>query len=242
MKAIIAITASITPIHNDPRYQPFDATYTPHHFIEAVSKAGGIPVLLPINQYPVEEVVQRFDGLLLTGGSDIDPKYYQEEPHREIGALLPERDQHEFALLEAFIKAKKPVFGVCRGLQLINVALGGSLYQDLSQYKDWTIQHVQKSEIEHLTHTIKVEANSRLSQWMKTGDRINSYHHQAIKELGKGLKASAWSTDGLIEAIESSTDDHDILAVQWHPEIIFDKTQASQDLFKDLVDRASKAI
>ncbi|MCR8969035.1 gamma-glutamyl-gamma-aminobutyrate hydrolase family protein [Facklamia sp. 7083-14-GEN3] len=239
MQPIIAITGSITPIQNDPNYAAFNATYTPHFFVEAVIEAGGIPLVLPINNhYPIEAIIDRVDGLLLTGGQDVDPRFYQEEPHLKLGSLNLDRDHHELKLIKHFMQAGKPILGICRGMQLINVYQGGNLYQDLSLYPDWAIQHVQKSELDRVTHRVKIAADSRLSKWMGTGDYVNSLHHQAIKELGKDLKAIAWSGDQLVEAFESTDPNVDILAVQWHPELTHKHQESSRAIFKDLVERA----
>ena len=118
MKPLIGITTSITSIHNDPRYQPFDATYLPHYLVTAVEKAGGIPVAIPIlNIDNLEEITQGLDGLILSGGHDLDPSYYQEEPHPNLGPIFPARDRHEMNLIRQFYPLNKPILGICRGMQ-----------------------------------------------------------------------------------------------------------------------------
>ena len=239
MRPIIGITGNRTPLQNDPNYAPFDTTYIPHAFATSVKAAGGIPIIIPlIKDEDLSEVLSIIDGLVLTGGQDINPMLYQEEPVLQLGPLSPERDEHEMVLIEQALKAKKPILGICRGMQLLNVVLGGSLYQDLSLCQGIEVQHVQKSEVEWVTHSIKVAEESILSQFMKSGDYVNTLHHQAIKDLGQGLKATAWSSDNLIEAVEAVDVHQSLIGVQWHPECTYHNNQASRNLFKNLVDRA----
>ncbi len=181
-------------------YKKFD------NYINAVTQIGGIAV---VEHWP--EMDDSYDGLLLCGGSDIDPKFYNEENTASKG-INTERDQVEFALLKAFVEAGKPVLGVCRGLQLINVYFGGTLYQDI----ETAARHCSfaKDDLVHMVEAVQSSVVHKLY-----GDRfpVNSYHHQAVKQLGKGLVITARSDeDGVIEAFEHTQ--LPILAVQWHPE------------------------
>ena len=240
MKPLIGITTSITSIHNDPRYQPFDATYLPHYLVTAVEKAGGIPIAIPIlNIDNLEEITQGLDGLILSGGHDLDPSYYQEEPHPNLGPIFPARDRHEMNLIRQFYPLNKPILGICRGMQLLNIAFGGSLYQDLSQNPSIQIQHCQSSEMEYSTHSINIAEDSFLKSLISDDNRVNSVHHQIIKQLAPSLKAIAWSQDQVIEALEDR--DHPfLLGLQWHPEYTYNYSPASQAIFNCFIEACQK--
>ncbi|WP_218957720.1 gamma-glutamyl-gamma-aminobutyrate hydrolase family protein [Facklamia lactis] len=242
VRPIIGITGNLTDIQNDDRYAPFTVSYIPHDFVKAIKAAGGIPIIIPlIRDENLSEYLEIVDGLVLTGGQDVSPIFYNEEPDLRLGSISPNRDEHEIELVEQFLNSQKPILGICRGMQIINIVLGGSLYQDLSLAPNVTVQHVQKAEVHFVTHSVSVDPDSSLGQLMKTGDYVNTIHHQAIKELGKGLKASAWSPDRLIEAVESEDGSQNIIAVQWHPELTYDINQASRSIFKNFINRSLKA-
>lgn len=175
------------------------------YYIDAVTAAGGDPtaVYLP-------EISTDYDGLILCGGGDIDPKYYHQEMNGS-GRLDAERDAVEFPLLKAFIDAGKPVLGICRGLQLINVFFGGSLVQDIPE-KDL---HIKKQDVDSV-HPVTATENSLLYNLYGPAFTVNSAHHQVIDKLGDGLVATAYWNDTYIEAIEHSS--LPIYGVQWHPE------------------------
>ena len=194
-------------------------------YIAGVAQAGGAPVVLPPIAETAEETVRKIDGLLLSGGSDLDPGYYGEEPLPELGRTVPERDAFEMACLRYALEEGIPVFGICRGMQVLNVALGGTLYQDLpSQLSDGSIAHLQQTPKWQWTHEVEVEEGSEAAKIMQaTTLRVNSYHHQAIKDLAGGLITVAHAPDGVIEAVES----HDLserwlVGVQWHAEAMRD--------------------
>lgn len=237
MTAIIGISTSTITIKRPEEVTSFQANYTPRDFSQAIERAGGLPFLLPICQEDLaKDLVRHIDGLVLTGGHDLSPHLYKQEPRQSIGEILPDRDQFEMALLSQAIKQGKPVLGICRGLQLINVYYGGTLYQDLSENEQIVLQHNQRTPGKHATHQILIEANTRLEQILEGQTMVNSFHHQAINQLGQGLQVSARSNDQVIEAIEAESDN--ILAVQWHPELSIESNPASIKLFEDLVNRA----
>jgi putative glutamine amidotransferase len=192
------------------------AVLLPANYAEQVAAAGGIPVLLP--PLPgVAAAVDRIDGLLLTGGGDVDPGRYGADPHPATARVSGPRDAAELELLDAAVAAGKPVLGICRGMQLLNVARGGTL-----------CQHVP-NDAGHApapgtfgAHPVKVAAGSRLAGILGadgSGVDVPTAHHQSIDRLGDGLVATAWAEDGVIEAVEPSEDgDQFLLAVQWHPE------------------------
>mgnify|MGYP001627190266 CR=1 FL=1 len=189
-------------------------------YLEALAAQGLAYVLLP-PQPPeaLERILPHLDGLLLPGGGDLDPLLYGEEPHPRLGEVSPERDGHELFLARYAASQGLPTLGVCRGLQVMNVALGGSLYQDLEAQGPNRVQHFQKSPPPALAHTVRQVGPSPLNTLFPETFRVNSYHHQGIKALGQGLKPLAAAPDGLVEAV--ALEGHPFfLGVQWHPELL----------------------
>jgi len=165
--------------------------------------------------------VEDFDGILLGGGEDVDPALYQEEKRYENVKVNRKRDDFEFKLLDKARDSCLPVFGICRGTQLINVKFGGSLYQDLKNDTEIDFDHRQDEERDEATHNVTLtEPASHLAEVFQGHCRVNSFHHQAIKRVGHGLKVTAYSEDGLVEAVEAADDYPYLVAVQWHPEEI----------------------
>lgn len=194
-------------------------------FFHAITKAGGIPVLLPLfsDVSDVESVLGRFDGFLYPGGPDINPLLFGEETRTECGNIITERDTLELGLMPAILRSGKPVLGICRGIQAMNVALGGTLVQDiLAQRKDGgMIGHYQKAGDTVLTHSVRVEKNTLLYDIVrKERLTVNSFHHQSCKTLGEGFALNASAPDGIIEA--AALENHKFfLGVQWHPEHLY---------------------
>jgi putative glutamine amidotransferase len=192
-------------------------------YVEGVAGAGGAPVVLPPtgDERAAEAVIQSLDGLLLSGGSDLDPGYYGEEPVPELGVTIPERDAFEMALVRLALRRGMPVFGICRGMQVLNVALGGTLYQDLpSQWERDVLKHRQDTPKWQPTHEVSVRDGSYIAEIMgREVVKVNSYHHQGIKALAEGLVATGRSSDGVIEAVEAGDlSERWLLGVQWHAE------------------------
>ncbi|PIC88543.1 gamma-glutamyl-gamma-aminobutyrate hydrolase [Sporosarcina sp. P21c] len=211
-------------------------------YIQAVRQAGGVPVILPVGLEAIEEVCDRLDGLLLIGGEDLDPYLYGEEPHRQLGKVLPERDHSELALFKTMADQDKPVFGICRGYQLMNVAFGGTIYQDMyAQLSEDLLQHYQLTDLDYAFHSIDIVGDSRLAEWAGTSEvRVNSLHHQAVKEVKAPLVVTAVAKDGVIEALES-TAHRFMVGVQWHPEaMVKQKDALSLKLFKKFIEAASE--
>ena len=192
----------------------------------AVMRTGHIPVLLPQtdDMSLIREMLEKVDVLLLPGGgADVDPVRYSEETSPCVTEISQERDAYEFRLLEAAAAMRKPVFGICRGIQVINVFFGGTLYQDLpTDYADSSICHQRPDKEWEPVHDIKIKAGSKLSMFLggMTETQVNSTHHQACKDVAPGFIVSATAPDGVIEAIESET--LPIVAVQFHPERLID--------------------
>jgi putative glutamine amidotransferase len=205
-------------------------------YVAGVAGAGGTPMVLPPIAEVAEEMVRGIDGLLLTGGSDLNPRYYDEEPIPELGATLPERDAFEMAIVRQALERGVPVFGICRGMQVLNVALGGTLYQDLpSQLHPDLIAHRQRMPKWQWTHEVEVEADSEVAKITEATDlRVNSYHHQAIKDLADDLLAVAYASDGVVEALESrDLSERWLVGVQWHAESMRDaQSSEHRNLFK----------
>lgn len=189
----------------------------------AVDKAGGEPLLLPFatNRARAGHIMGALDGLLISGGDfDIDPQRYGEKKRKECGPAVPERSNSEWLLLAAALAAHKPVLGICGGCQLINVFLGGSLYQDIPTQKENALAHSQPQPHAHTSHRVAVASKTRLAAITKSASlAVNSTHHQSVKIPGRGLLPSAVAPDGVIEGIEAA-DGRFIIGVQWHPEYL----------------------
>jgi putative glutamine amidotransferase len=215
-------------------------------YVDAVVASGGVPFQLPLCDVGAqdgiaEDQVAPLDGLILSGGSDIVPFFFGEEPHPALAETMPLRDHHEFALLAAARARHIPVLAICRGIQVLNVALGGTLYQDLPAQVAGAIKHNQSTHRTVPTHHVNVSRPSRLADILgaaitETGDRVavTSFHHQAVKDVATGLTAVAVAEDGVIEAVEAS-DGSWLVGVQWHPEMSHRGDQASMDIFTAFV-------
>ena len=218
--------------------------YIAKGYVEGVNKAGGLAALLPltIEKEVLEEAADRCDGFLLSGGPDIDGKFYGEPNYRFNGEINPERDRMEIDIAKYAIDSGKPVFGICRGIQVLNAALGGSLYQDIySQIRDRDLlKHSQEAPEWYPVHDVAVEKASRLWDcYGKENMGVNSFHHQAVKLPGKGLKPVAWSPDGIIEAVEHESHIFAV-GVQWHPELVWQEDAEVLKLFQAFVAAAGK--
>ena len=213
------------------------STRVQNPYIRAIERSGGIPVLFPYvdDGETVEHLVDICDGFFFTGGADIDPKRYGEEPRETIGDVQEPRDEFEFNVFQRVIKTSKPILAICRGAQLVNVALGGTLYQDIPSEVQTKILHKQSEPKFSHSHDVRIMANTPLYEMMRT-ERIkaNSFHHQAIKMLGDGLEIMAVAEDGIIEAVYSSGSQY-IRAYQWHPERLFEIDTQNRIIFEDFI-------
>ena len=215
-------------------------------YYEAAAAAGGAPVLIPLldDVDALRASYEACDGILIPGGVDMDPATYGEAPHEKLGRIDPARDRVELQLTRWCIEDRKPLLGLCRGLQVINVALGGTLYQDIDAQLAGAIRHdyfpTYGFERDHLSHDVAVAPSSRLRSLVDAEQLpVNSMHHQGVKELGEGLVASARAADGLIEAVESSNG-HWMVAVQWHPEVFDHDDPHTRQLFRGFVNAAKQ--
>ena len=223
-------------------------------YSDAVRLAGGVPVLIPLirDSLTVEALVRKLDAVILSGGEDIDPAYFGEEHLPELGTVNAPRDTFDVLLIRVALRQGKPLLGICRGEQVLNVVLGGTLYQDIpSQIPASQLHHRQTEPSTVATQTITIERRSRLAQILGTTKiGVNSHHHQAVKDVAPGLVVTARTEDGVVEAYESIPTAPDpygkplgdrILATQFHPEAFAqagDRTFLK--IFRDLVTRARK--
>jgi putative glutamine amidotransferase len=215
-------------------------------YIHALTAAGAIPWLIPlVDDETIRGVYEQLDAVFLPGGADIDPATYGAEPHPLCDKTDPERDRVEVALAKWALEDEKPVLGVCRGMQLINVAAGGTLYQDLAKELPGAIKHDyfpfrgQNFARDFLAHEVEVADGTRLAGLLGAGQlKVNSMHHQGVKELGEGLVSTAVSPDGLVEALEGEREGY-LVAVQWHPEALTDNDARTRKIFADFIAAAA---
>lgn len=205
-----------------------------YDYIKAVELAGGVPVLIPVIKGAphIERYISIIDGLVITGGADVAPQSYGEEALPELGEIEIHRDKMELKLFREAREWQMPILGICRGAQIINVAMGGTLYQDIYSQLSSVTEHSDFSKPRgDASHTVKIVEHTKLKRiFSEEIVGVNSFHHQAVKELAPGLIVNALSTDGIIEGIES-IEDRFIVGVQWHPENMVDKHFLMKELF-----------
>ncbi|MBQ5745757.1 MAG: gamma-glutamyl-gamma-aminobutyrate hydrolase family protein [Selenomonadales bacterium] len=190
-------------------------------YLRAIRSAGGLGVIItPVErEYETWYQVQGIDGLVLSGGGDVSPLLFGEEPHHGIGRVDSVRDVWEMTLCRMAVKSGRPILGICRGMQVMNVAFGGDLYQDISSRAD-TICHQQTSARGTTWHTVRLAEGSRLGTLLGKRIAVNSYHHQAVRRVADGMMTAAVAADGITEAIEGQAGR--LVGVQWHPELLPD--------------------
>lgn len=221
--------------------------YLGRDYSEAVAAAGGSPIHIPLIADPelIGHVVGHLDGILLPGSdTDPDPAYYGEEPHPKLKKVVPEKDSTDLMVIAEADRRRLPVLGICYGMQILNVSRGGNLIQDIETGVDAALKHEQGLPLERESHFINVLEGSLLASLIDPGTkemrvRVNSHHHQAVREPGRGLKAVARSDDGVIEAVEDGDADRFVLGVQWHPELSWRGGGLSSQIFKRFVSSCS---
>ncbi|MDO4912812.1 MAG: gamma-glutamyl-gamma-aminobutyrate hydrolase family protein [Lactobacillus sp.] len=239
-KPIIGISGSELIDQSAP-FPGYRRSYVNEDYVDSVVQNGGVPFIIPFieDDDVIREQMEHVDALILSGGHDVDPALYGEEPEQKLGEIWPARDHFDGKLLEFAEEKKIPVLGVCRGLQLINVLHGGSLYQDLSYRSEKTLKHSQNHTPSLPTHGVKIEKDSKLYDiYGKSELRVNSFHHQLIKKVAPDLKAVATASDGVVEGVES--EDGLVMGVQWHPEMLHRSVDLQNNIFKNLIKRANK--
>jgi putative glutamine amidotransferase len=235
-KPIIGITGAYVK-HSEH----MEGVYVHHDYHKSVAANGGIPIVLPfINPEITLETLALCDGIILSGGEDVDPQFFGQDPHPHLGATLPERDKVELTVVEYAIKHNIPILAICRGAQLLNVALGGTLVQDIPSQVREPIQHAQTVERCRDTHWVKITEDSKLFQILGTDRiRVNSLHHQALDRVSNDLRVVAVSSDGIVEAVEYNHSSTFLLGVQWHPESMASTNSSMNNLFVEFIKSSS---
>ena len=213
-------------------------------YIRALTAVGALPWMIPLvgdEQETIRGIYDELDGVFLPGGADIDPANYGEERHPKCDKGDPARDEVELMLVRWALADRKPVLGVCRGLQIVNLAAGGTLYQDLAEQMASSIKHDYfpfggRYARDYLAHDVQVAQNTKLAEIFGSGSlRVNSMHHQGVRQLGNQLVASAVAPDGLVEGLESGDGSY-LVAVQWHPEALTDSCPHTRRLFESFIE------
>ena len=237
-KKIIGITANIVKSNNVPCFEQCKLIRIFSDYSDSVIRAGGLPIIIPVtdDKDVLDSYIDVVDGLIISGGYDINPARYNEEIHEKLEEISVERDEYEFYLCEKAKEKSVATFGICRGHQLINVAYGGSLYQDISLKDGDFLEHRQQRIPACATHNVQVEKESKLYNILGENIYVNSFHHLAIKNLAEGFSISAVSEDGIIEAIERNNDDFLVMGIQWHPEALTKDNDKMLNIFKYFID------
>ncbi|MGA9994979.1 MAG: gamma-glutamyl-gamma-aminobutyrate hydrolase family protein [Pyrinomonadaceae bacterium] len=218
---------------------PTERFYLARHYSEAVEAAGGVPVHLPLIPRAdyIRSVMDGLDGILLPGSdSDVDPLLYGREPHPMLGSVQPLKDETDLLVLAEVERRATPLLAICFGMQILNVSRGGQLIQDIPSQMPDAIKHEQGVPRDRRSHRIRFLEGSLLSR-LAGGESaiVNSHHHQAIETVGKQLVATAWTSDGLVEALEDVRQERFVLAVQWHPEMGWQSDGFSQQIFRKFI-------
>ncbi|MHA8137630.1 gamma-glutamyl-gamma-aminobutyrate hydrolase family protein [Lactobacillaceae bacterium Scapto_B20] len=238
----IGITADVNMVDNTS-FRLTRAHIAQRTLVNALMANDVVPVIFPVAKPEMaKELLETVDGVILTGGPDVSPVFYNEEPINATGISYLPRDDFELQLVKDAVTMHKPLLGICRGLQVINVALGGTLYQDLpTQFKtndQPLLQHTQKAKVFVPTHHINVSENSHIFKSVGNRPFVNSIHHQAAKRPAPGLHVTATAPDGVIEGLENK--DGSVQCVQWHPENIWKHMPEENQIFVDFIERARK--
>ncbi|HYV00079.1 MAG TPA: gamma-glutamyl-gamma-aminobutyrate hydrolase family protein [Pyrinomonadaceae bacterium] len=219
-----------------------DRFYLARHYSEAIEAAGGAPVHISLIPNPgyISSVMDELDGVLLPGSdSDIDPLRYGTEPHPHLGSVHPVKDETDLLVLDEIEKRRLPLFAICFGMQALNVSRGGTLIQDIPSQLPGAIKHQQGAPRDRPSHAIKLDQTSLLLALASAEQvLVNSHHHQAVDKVGRDLVATAWTSDGLIEAVEDSRPERFALGVQWHPELGWQRDPLSKALFERFIAEA----
>lgn len=237
MKPIIGLMA-----HMDTEKGPFGHSHLGNTYILSISRAGGVPLMIParLQEDERERLVPLCDGFLFTGGVDISPYFYGEDAHEKVGFTDSVLDEVQIPFMKMALAADKPILGICRGHQVLNVACGGTLYQDLSEIPGVYVKHFQKTRSGDVSHMVNLKPGSLLFTLYGEKIMVNSYHHQAVKKCGKNVKPVAYSADGVVEAIEVAGHSY-AMGVQWHPEAMYAVGNPSMEpLFASFVEACAR--
>ena len=235
---VIGITADLSSNGNSVAGRSEATHFLPHRYCRAIANAGGIPLILPATDSSMSArgILDRVNGLVISGGDfDIHPSFYGERPIPGLGAIKKTRTEFELAVTAAALQRDLPILGICGGEQAINVALGGSLYQDIARQLTDADNHQQSDKRETGGHRIRVRERTLLRRILRHGSiEVNTTHHQAVKLLGKCLIVNATADDGLIEGIESEAHSF-VLGVQWHPEVLAPRRAHQRRIFAEFI-------
>ncbi|HPK15930.1 MAG TPA: gamma-glutamyl-gamma-aminobutyrate hydrolase family protein [Clostridia bacterium] len=238
-KPVIGIFASAIQ-NQHPLFSHGEISALNLSYSNAVLRNGGCPVIIPYgsDRSSLIETLSLCKGAVIPGGVDVDPRYYGEAPHPDLGTVDPTLDKLELDALAYLMKNNVPTLGICRGCQIMNIFAGGSVYQDISvEYEGRALMHTQRSKSCSTIHRVDLAFGSRIRELLKAESvHVNSVHHQAIRKLGRGFTATGHAQDGVIEAIEHENGVW--MAVQWHPEELIDTLPVMNALFRALVDMA----
>lgn len=239
-RPLIGITTGFFTVETGV-FAGMERIYVNKDYVDAVEKSGGVPLLVP--PLEEEEALMRFvglcDGFLFSGGIDVNPVLYGRAPHAALGKVNTHWDRAELLLLRRVLDTDKPVLAVCRGHQLLNVACGGTLYQDVSEMPHPVCRHSQLADRADRIHTVRIVPDSILGGIFGASLFVNSFHHQTLWELGKGLRVTARCEDGVIEAVEMEGKPF-VVGVQWHPEMLLTKSDDMLPLFARFIEVAGK--
>ncbi|GGA19367.1 gamma-glutamyl-gamma-aminobutyrate hydrolase family protein [Psychrobacillus lasiicapitis] len=220
-----------------------EAISVPTANVHAIARFDGVPIVLPnLQDAGLDIIVDRIDGLLLTGGGDIDPTLFGEEPHPRLGSIVPERDAFEIQLVQKMLEKNKPILGICRGAQILSIAAGGDMYQDIyAQSPAQLLQHDQQAPNWYASHFVHVTEGTILSNVAGVEKfKVNSFHHQAVRNVPNGFLVSGIASDGIIEAFESKNHPF-VMGIQWHPESLLMKDDLiSAAIFERFIDACVK--
>lgn len=207
-------------------------------YVDSVIRAKGIPFIMPITEDEeiIKKMAENADGIIMTGGVDVHPFRFDEEPIEKIGTISAERDEFDFKLMKYAVEMNKPIFGICRGIQVINVYFGGTLIQDIPSQRNTNILHSQTAEYHTAAHKIQIVKDSIIYDMLGENSEVNSFHHQAVDKLAKDFRVTATAKDGIVEAIEYKKKDSFILGLQWHPELMSAKNVKMQNIFDMFVE------
>lgn len=228
-RRVLDTVAGPMPVHAVPRY-----------YVDAVHVAGGAALVLPASDIALSEVIDVLDGLLVTGGEDVEPSRYGQQAHEKTQKPDPLRDAFEIELIHEADARGLPAFCVCRGIQVLNVARGGTLIQDIPDLVEGGPQHARPDAYFEHVHQVRIAAASRLSSIFGglNNLEVNTSHHQAVDRVGSGLRPVAWAPEGFIEAVEDENASRFLLGVQWHPEALYATHPEHLALFRALVEAA----
>lgn len=239
-KPIIGISGSLI-IDEGGMFPGYERAYVNNDYVQSVVRAGGVPYIIPIvyEDDVIKEQINNIDALILSGGHDVNPLLWGEEPNRKLGGILPKRDTYDTSLLQEAMKMEKPILGICRGEHILNVANGGSLYQDLSLIEGSYIKHNQEHLSNVPTHSVDIVKGTKLYDILGDNILANSFHHLGIRGIAKGFKVCAVAKDGVVEAIEKEGEQF-VIGIQWHPEMMTKDHPVMLKIFKKLVEEVKK--